>query len=323
MTAIGRYQQPVRRGGLLGVHSIGEFVLTVPDVETAARFYGHFGLDTLADGNSLGLHSKADAYRWGRVVEGPRKAMQHIAFHCFEEDLGRFRRHLEHEGVPLIDPPPGFDSNGLWFRDHDGMLIEIRVGPKTSPDRKVPMAVQSTPAGQRNAPYRRLSDRVPPRRLSHILRFTPDIDRAVAFYSRILGLRLSDRSADAIAFLHGVHGSDHHLVAFAKSNAPGLHHLSWDVPAIEDIGLGAMAMADKGYMKGWGFGRHVLGSNYFHYVQDPWGSFSEYSCDIDYVPNTMDWEGVNHPMEDGFYLWGPNLPPDFVHNYEAEGGSPT
>ena len=40
---------------------------------------------------------------------------------------------------------------------------------------------------------------------------------------------------------------------------------------IDDIGIGA-AMADKGYHKGWGLGRHVLGSNYFHYVRDPWGA---------------------------------------------------
>ncbi len=321
MTAIGQFQPPLRRNGLLGVHSIGEFVLTVPDLAKAEHFYGHFGLKTSADGNSLGLHTTSDDYRWGRVVAGPRKTMQHISFHCFEEDLDRFRRHLISEGVSLVDAPPGFDSNGVWFRDQDDMLVEIRVGAKTSPDRKATMTVPETPAGRRNAPYRRLSERTAPRRLSHILRFTPDLDRAITFYSRVLGLRLSDRSADAIAFLHGVHGSDHHLVAFAKSSAPGLHHLSWDVPSLDDIGLGAMAMADKGYLKGWGFGRHVLGSNYFHYVQDPWGSFSEYSCDIDYVPETMDWDGMDHPVEDGFYLWGPNLPPDFVHNYEAENHS--
>ncbi len=317
MTAIGRYQPPLRREGLLGVHSIGEFVLSVPEIEKAEHFYGQFGLDARADGDTLGLHTRRDGYRWGRVIGGARKAMHHVAFHCFEEDLPRFRRHLEAEGVKRLDPPPGFDSNGLWLRDHDGMLLEIRVGAKTSPDEKAPMPTTPTPAGRRNAPYRRLADRAAPGRLSHILRFTPNIDRAIAFYGRIMGLRLSDRSADAIAFMHGVHGSDHHLVAFAKSNAPGLHHLSWDVPSLDDIGLGAMAMADKGYMKGWGFGRHVLGSNYFHYVQDPWGSFCEYSCDIDYVPNTMDWEGAEHSPEDGFYLWGPNLPSDFVHNYEA------
>ena len=40
---------------------------------------------------------------------------------------------------------------------------------------------------------------------------------------------------------------------------------------MNDIGLGAMRMHDKGWTKGWGLGRHVLGSNYFHYVHDPWG----------------------------------------------------
>lgn len=318
MTAIAGYKPATHRAGALGVHSIGEFVLAVPDVAKAQEFYSVFGLDAQAEGDQLALKTAADGYRWGRVVAGARKAMGHISFHCFEEDLPRFRAHVEAQGIRLLDPPPGFDSNGLWLRDMDDMLVEIRVGAKTSPDEKAPMELAPTPAGIRNAPYRRLAHASAPRRLSHILRFTPDVDRAVAFYSRIIGLRLSDRSADVIAFLHGIHGSDHHLIAFAKSNAPGMHHLSWDVPSIDAIGLGAMTMADRGYAKGWGFGRHVLGSNYFHYIQDPWGSFSEYSCDIDYVPSTMDWEGVDHPLEDGFYLWGANPPPDFVHNHEAE-----
>ena len=89
--------------------------------------------------------------------------------------------------------------------------------------------------------------------------------------------------------MHGIHGSDHHLLALVKSSGSGFHHCSWDVASINDIGLGAMRMADKGWAKGWGLGRHVLGSNYFHYVRDPWGSFSEYSCDIDYIPKDERW----------------------------------
>jgi len=317
MTANAGHIAASRRAGALGVHSIGEFVLAVPEVERAQDFYGAFGLETRARGNALALHTPADGYRWGRVVPGARKAMHHVCFHCFEEDLPRFRASIEGQGTRLLDAPPGFDSNGLWLRDHDGMLVEIRVGQKTQPDTKTAIEVAATPAGVRNAPYRRDAKSAPPRRLSHILRFTPDIDRAIEFYSRVLGLRLSDRSADVIAFMHAIHGSDHHVMAFAKSAAPGMHHLSWEVPSLDAIGLGAMRMADKGYAKGWGFGRHVLGSNYFHYVQDPWGSFSEYSCDMDYVPGTMDWQGRDHPLEDGFYLWGAQPPPDFVHNYEA------
>jgi catechol 2,3-dioxygenase len=107
------------------------------------------------------------------------------------------------------------------------------------------------------------------------------------------------------------------MIAFVKSEAPGLHHLSWDVESINQIGLGAVQMAEKGFTTGWGLGRHVLGSNYFHYVRDPWGSYAEYSSDIDYIPVDHDWKGGDHPPEDSFYVWGPNPPEDFAFNYEA------
>ena len=70
-----------------------------------------------------------------------------------------------------------------------------------------------------------------------------------------------------------------------------------------------MQMADKGFTAGWGLGRHVLGSNYFHYVRDPWGSYAEYSSDIDYIPVDHDWKAGDHPPEDSFYVWGPAPPP--------------
>jgi catechol 2,3-dioxygenase len=94
--------------------------------------------------------------------------------------------------------------------------------------------------------------------------------------------------------------------------------LQLDVGAVHEIGLGAMQMAGKGYAAGWGLGRHVLGSNYFHYVRDPWGSYSEYSADMDYIPADHDWRSGDHPGEDSFFLWGPNPPEDFVRNYEIE-----
>jgi catechol 2,3-dioxygenase-like lactoylglutathione lyase family enzyme len=320
MTAIGGFQAPSPGGGLLGVHSIGEFVLAVPAPERAADFYGAFGLDVSdAGGAEIGL-ATSDGYRWGRVVGGPRKAMHHVAFHCFEEDLPRFRSELERQGIKLMAAPRGFDSNGLWIEDPDGLRVEIRVGPKTSPDSKAAPAPFDAEAAARCAPYRRLAGRARPRRLTHILRFTPDVERMIGFYSRALGLRLSDRSGSNIAFMHAIHGSDHHVLAFARSEAPGLHHLSWDMPTLDSVGVGAMAMADKGYKMGWGLGRHVLGSNYFHYVRDPWGSFSEFSFNIDYIPPRTEWESLDHPAEDSFYLWGPDMPPEFVFNAEAAQG---
>ena len=70
--------------------------------------------------------------------------------------------------------------------------------------------------------------------------------------------------------------------------------------SVDDIGRGAMHMLDKGFARGWGLGRHVLGSNFFHYVGDPWGSFSEYSAGIDFVPADCDWKSGDHAPEDSF-----------------------
>ena len=78
-----------------------------------------------------------------------------------------------------------------------------------------------------------------------------------------------------------------------------------------------MQMLAEGWDRGWGVGRHVLGSNYFYYVRDPWGSYCEYSYDIDYIPAGFEWPAANHDPEDSLYLWGPNVPEDFVVNYEV------
>jgi hypothetical protein len=72
-------------------------------------------------------------------------------------------------------------------------------------------------------------------------------------------------------------------------------------------------MEAAGSAQGWGIGRHVLGSNYFRYVRDPWGSYAEYSYDIDFVQ-------AGHASEDSLYVWGPAVPYDFITNFEQHGG---
>ena len=317
MTQIRSLRVATIQPGVLGIHSLDRFALSVPDLSEAKDFYDAFGLDVRVEGESLHLYTQGHRHCWGSVREGASKKVEHLSFGAFEEDFARFAGRLEELGVRRLDPPPGFESNGLWFHDHEGRLVEIRVAEKSSPDEKIPPQMPSAPDGARNAPLRSQVAPTKPRRLAHILLFTSDVEKAIAFYSRVLGLRLSDRAGSDIAFMHGVHGSDHHMVAFARSDRPGLHHTSWDVGSVQEIGAGAMQMADKGFAEGWGLGRHVLGSNYFHYIRDPWGSYSEYSCDMDYIPAGIEWEADDHKAEDAFYVWGPNPPADFAINKET------
>jgi catechol 2,3-dioxygenase-like lactoylglutathione lyase family enzyme len=317
MTQIRPLAQPVRRRpGELGVHSLDRFNFAVPDLGAARNFYASFGLDVRERAGALDIHTHGHTHRWGSVTQGPRKKLEFISFGAYEDDLPRFRERLDGLRIERRDPPPGAESNGLWFCDPDGTLIEIAVAEKTSPDAKSSFDNAAAGPAVRSAPCRSQVPLVRPRRLAHMLVFTRDIPAAIRFYRDVLGLRLSDRSGDMIAFMHGIHGSDHHMIAFVKSEGPGLHHLSWDVASINEIGIGAMQMADKGFCAGWGLGRHVLGSNYFHYVRDPWGSYAEYSSDIDYIPVDHDWKAGDHPPEDSFYVWGPTPPPDFAFNHE-------
>ena len=207
-------------GSVPAIHSLDHFGLTVPDLELAERFYRAFGLDVRRERDGLGLYTFGHPHCWARITRGSTKRLHHLSFGVFASDWEAFKQHLEREKVPCFNP----DSGGCWLHDPDGTLIELRVAPKSSPVEKSQAQFSSSLAGVAGAPKRSRAPRIHQSSLSHILLFTRDVPATLTFYSRILGLRLSDRSGDDIVFMHGAHGSDHHLVAFARSNAPGMHH---------------------------------------------------------------------------------------------------
>ncbi|WP_077037307.1 VOC family protein [Pelomonas sp. KK5] len=298
------------------VHSVDEFVFSVPDLAQARHFYKSFGLDVRDDGNGLALHTDGHPHRWARIVAGPAKRLLWLSLGIHAADLARFRARLAERGIPPIDPPAQADADGLWIEGPDRLPLQLRVADKCSPSRAAPREFPPANGNAGRSPGRSKAPAVRPLYLSHILMFSADVDAAVQFYAEILGLRVSDRSGSTIAFLHTPHGSDHHLVALARSGGPGLHHSSWCVPSLDAVGLGMEQMARAGYERGWGVGRHVLGSNYFRYVRDPWGSYAEYSFDIDFVEAGKTWPSADHPGEDSLYVWGPAVPEDFVQNHE-------
>ena len=74
MTAIRGYVAPTTESDALGVHSLDQFVLTVPDASVAQDFYGQFGLDVRRDGNALASQSRGRgrvAAEAGRAVWWP------------------------------------------------------------------------------------------------------------------------------------------------------------------------------------------------------------------------------------------------------------
>jgi catechol 2,3-dioxygenase-like lactoylglutathione lyase family enzyme len=300
----------------LAVHSVDEFAFSVPDLEEARLFYASFGLDVRDEGDALGLYTFSHHHRWARVQKGQTKRLLWLSLGIYAEDKKRFELYLNEKKIISIAPPSGADFNGLWIEGPDGLAVQLRVAEKVSPSQPAPREVVPDLRNQGRSPSRSNVQAVHPLYLSHILLFSADVVKARLFYEDILGFRLSDKSGSMIAFMHSPHGSDHHLIALAHSHGLGLHHSSWCVPSIDAVGIGTNQMARSGYSKGWGIGRHVLGSNYFSYVRDPWGGYAEYSFDIDFVHSEDQWPAADHPGEDSLYVWGPPPPDDFVTNYE-------
>lgn len=303
-----------RRLDRLGVHSLDQFCLRVPDLGAAQRFYGGFGLEAREAGDRLELYAADSDHCWGVLSEGKKKGLERMVFGAYADDMQKLEQRVKALNIELLKPRA--ETSAFAFRDPSGNVIEVRAAEKSSPDMRTSVVQPARASDYRGAPMRGETGLVRPRRLSHALVFVHDVHEAIKFYQDALGVRLSDESGGLVAFMHGAHGSDHHMIAFTKSDGGGFHHCSWDVGSVEDIGRGAEQMADLGFDSGWGFGRHVLGSNYFHYVRDPWGSFSEYSFDIDYIPAEQEWVSTSPPPENGFYLWGPKPPEDFGRNHE-------
>jgi len=303
----------------MSVRSLQHIALAVPDPEAGRRFYEDFGLVARPDGDRIAMRCDGRDQDQVVLIGAPRRRMHHIAFGTTPEGLAAVKQRLEAEGVRLVDAPAEAPGEGLWFHDPDGLLINLRaVAPapwRDAPEWRINTPGRYTRLGARGYPPRDMI--VQPRRLGHALRFSPDINRQVDFYTRVLGMRLSDRARDIVAFFHCEGGSDHHVFGFIAGERPGFHHASFEVANIDEIGRGARRLIEMGYRDGWGFGRHVIGSNFFHYVRDPWNSLAEYFCDIDYIPAGQVWEAKDWPPEDSLYVWGPDVPADFGANFEA------
>ena len=250
-----------------------------------------------------------------------RKRLHHLSLRADRlDDIA----HLSGvHGGKVVAAPQGFEDNGLWVEDPHGMLIHLSERP-ADPE------LEAVAPFQINAPgstvRKRRSAMLPgasyaaakPLRLGHILVFSPDVPASVAFVTDALGMGLADRAQDIIAFCCTRKDSDHHVLAFAKSPGVGFHHGSFLVSDPDEVGRGGRALLAKTKLGDWGFGRHTIGSNFFHYIQDPWGSWFEYYSDMDHIDDYALWTPTNYAMEDSLANWGPDVPHDFVHNYEAD-----
>lgn len=305
---------------VLGLLSL---TLEVPELEPGVKFYSDAGLTPAIEGHIARFRCPDQSRDCLTLLARPGqpKRLHHIQLRA--EALADIAARIEAHGGMVIDAQPPFANDGLWVRDPHGTIFHLIEHPQDPPPLAgEPFAINApgriTRVGRSAMLPTAHYGTANPLRLGHVLLFSPDVEKSVAFLVGAFGMGLADQAQDIIAFCCARHHSDHHVIAFAKSTRIGFHHASFQLTDPDAVGRAGLALRGKSDGGDWGFGRHTIGSNFFHYIQDPWGSWFEYYSDMDFIDDYNVWTPTNYEMEDSLANWGPEVPPDFVHNYETE-----
>ena len=292
----------------MSLHRIKSVTLGVPDVEAAARFYEDFGLRR-ANASTFATTDGGDQLE---LVKTPTRRLVRAVLGADDpDDLARIAHSLERLGVPAVVTE---SRTCLTAEPATGLKVRIDLDPRV-PQPTVPAPLYNGPgrAARVNARADGVvrTGRVRPRRLGHFVLGTTDFAATHAFFAEGLGFRVSDVIEDVGVFLRC--STDHHNVLVQRAPVPFLHHTSWQVDDVDEIGRGATAMlAADPERHVWGLGRHYAGSNFFWYLKDPAGNFAEYHSDMDSIPEDAVWTPETLRGARGLFQWGPPPPPSFL-----------
>jgi len=111
----------------MAVRSFLHYALEVPDQTVGQKYYQDFGLvDASGGGQAVGLKPACQTREAVLLYAGPRKRLHHLCYGAAGEDFAQTRTALASAGVKEIDPPRGAREGGIWVRDPDGNLVNIR-----------------------------------------------------------------------------------------------------------------------------------------------------------------------------------------------------
>jgi len=149
-----------------------------------------------------------------------------------------------------------------------------------------------------------------PRKVSHVVLNTPDMDGVEAWYQNVLGFRTSDYSADQMVFLRS--GTDHHSIALVRAKYPSVNHVAFEMPGIDSFMRGIGRMKQKGQVPSWGPGRHGPGNNPFAYFVSPSGFVIEFTAEVQQIDEATHepkvWSRSDPEAMDQWMTAGPPTP---------------
>jgi hypothetical protein len=291
----------------MALHQLCSITIGVPDTEPVARYYEAFGLErtepaalsTTEGGRQLFLETAAT-----------RRLVQLVVGVDSPDDLDRVRASLE-----AADHLVASDETSISaVEPNSGVRVVLEVTRRSTPPVVEAPRYNGPGAPERvdaRAPGILRNRAVRPRKLGHVVFTTTNFGATNDFFTTYIGFKISDYAGDIGAFLRC--STDHHNVLVLEAPATFLHHSAWQVDDVDEIGRGASALIEGHPERHvWGLGRHHAGSNFFWYLRDPAGNFSEYYSDLDYIPEDAVWTPETAQGKFGLYNWGPEPPATFL-----------
>ncbi len=170
--------------------------------------------------------------------------------------------------------------------DDDGHGIHFRVTRRVAYESALPL---------NNVPGRtavRFNKRVdfgthgPARQLGHVVFWSKDAARSMAFYTDRLGFKITDSyTQNAGIFARAAAHADHHSLFFITHPQlpPSFQHTEFTFGDVQDVMVGGHQLHKAGFETLMGPGRFELGSNWYWYFKTPMGGAFELGADIDQI----------------------------------------
>ncbi|GAA2211997.1 VOC family protein [Nonomuraea monospora] len=296
----------------MGLHRLTGVTIGVPNLAATARYYTDFGLTPLAGlPGDRRTFSTVDGGEQLTLVTTSRRRLLELGIGVdHESDLDHIAASLtrldlafHREEAALTALAPGV-----------GVEVRLSIAKRSIPD-PAPVPAYNAPGvnarADERAPALLRESPVRPRKLGNVTIGSPVHEAGVRFFVEGLGFRVSDRVPGMTTFLRC--SADHHNLTIQKTPVAMLHHTSWQVDDVDEIGRGATAMlAGDPARHVWGLGRHHIGSSFFWYLKDPAGNFTEYYADMDRIADDRRWTPRDWTGARGLYSWGPPTPACFL-----------
>ena len=278
----------------MNVTHLRHVAIATPEFERSRAFFaGAWGLEeTTGDTTTAYFRTQTDDAFQLALHAGTERHVERIALGlATRADVDAAAAELTAAGIPIVVPPhvlatPGA-GYGFTFRDPDDRAVEL------SSDVAIAAARTATAV---------------PEKLAHIVLNTADVDRATAFYTNVLGFRVSDWSEHVMAFLRC--NAEHHSIAFNVSDHASYNHTSWTMGSIDALFRAQGRVRAWGSPLMWGTGRHGPGNQVFNYYIEPSGYVVELIADGATIDDEATWTPQVWVRSPEFMdLWGTSGPP--------------